>query len=87
MGSEEEGMSFAGDGYVLMDKGRYNPARKTQISLTFKSRAEDALLLLMGDSSQGDFLTIQLKNGKVILMVSMSTMYMEHIVFIKPHSI
>ena len=68
-GENLKGFNFNGDGYVIIDKARFKPKNGAQITIKFKSTAEDGLLFLMGDPVKKDFLAIQLKGGKIALMV------------------
>ena len=65
-----KGFNFEGEGYVIIDQLKFNPFKSSLITITFKSMAEDGLVFLMGDPVEKDFLSIQLKGGKILLMVT-----------------
>ncbi|XP_013408769.1 laminin subunit alpha isoform X2 [Lingula anatina] len=54
---------FKGDGYVLLDKKRFNPSEESTVKFDFKTYSENALLFLIGDS---DFMSVELVGGKVV---------------------
>ena len=68
-GENLKGFNFDGNGYVILDKARFNPRKSAQITVTFKTMSEDGLLFLMGDPEKNDFLSIQLIGGKIVLKV------------------
>lgn len=70
-GEDLKGFTFDGNGYVIIDKARFNPRRSTRFTVKFRSMAEDGLLVFMGDATERDFLSVQLRGGKVVLMVRM----------------
>ena len=70
-GGNVQGFNFNGNGYVIIDKARFNPSKNTRFKVKFKSMAPDGLLFLMGDVTEKDFMSVQLKQGKVVLMVSL----------------
>ncbi|ESP05355.1 hypothetical protein LOTGIDRAFT_227981 [Lottia gigantea] len=61
--------NFDGTGYSEMKRGRYH-AEKIAISFSFKTYWENSILHFSGDS-MGDFMSIELVDGKVVLQYYM----------------
>lgn len=60
-----KGFEFGGTGYVVISKGNFRPARGSLIKFSFRTFASEGLMLLMGRPG-GDFLSIEMVDGKVI---------------------
>lgn len=60
------GMRFNGMGYVVLSRSKLNlRPRKIEVQLQIQTYSENGLLLYMGDLKR-DFLSIELKEGKVL---------------------
>ena len=54
---------------MIIDKARFNPSKRAEFSVKFKTMASDGLLFLMGDPDEKDFLSLQIKDGHILLKV------------------
>lgn len=60
------GMRFNGMGYVVLNRDQLGlRSRKSEIQLQFQTYSESGLLVYMGDYKR-DFLSIELKEGRVV---------------------
>ena len=60
------GYRFDGSGYVVLDKTQtgWKPAVNSQVSMRFKTYAEEGLLFFAGEGR--DFLSIELRDGMLL---------------------
>ena len=65
------GFRFNGDGYVIMDKGRFIPDTRTGIRMEFKTYAKNGLMFLIGDST--DFMAIELHEGSILMQYDLGS--------------
>jgi len=59
------GYKFGGNGYVILDKDRFNPSKASLVKFSFRTFASEGLMFLMG-TPRRDFLSLELNDGKVI---------------------
>ncbi len=60
---EAEGTMFAGRGYVLVSSSDFNARGPARIKIVFKTYSANGLLFFMG--SEGKYLSIELKGGRI----------------------
>ena len=70
-----DGYRFSGDGYVIMGMSKFNPSRTSPVTFDFRTYSENGLMFLMGeeDVPNGDFFSIEMKNGRVLFQYDLGS--------------
>ena len=58
---------------MKIERGYFRPQKLSQIQLKFKTFSENGLMLLMPGKSNMDFMSIELKDGKVLFQYDLGS--------------
>lgn len=76
IGLTTNGFRFNGDGYIILEKGRFIPSRQASVTFKFKTYAKNGLMFLIGGGDKGentDFLSIEMHGGKVLMQYDLGS--------------
>ena len=67
------GYRFNGNGYIVLGQGRFRPDRATAVGIAFRTFSRDGLLFLIGDRNDGDFLSIEMVDGRLVFQYDLGS--------------
>ena len=62
---------FDGSGYIILERDRFRPSKRSTIIMNFKSYAENGLLFMAGKGN--DFMSIELRNGTIVYQYNLGS--------------
>ena len=63
---------FGGNGYVILAKDRFHPAKESSVKFSFRTFVSEGIMFLMGTPGEG-FLSLELKDGKIIYIFDLGS--------------